>query len=377
MTEVHAQPHGTHARSPVDGLHGLTRFDASHTFGDAPQERAPEPPNPELLAAAAGQSDAHASDQLRLQADQLAEQLQLRQRELERREAHLNSRLAQFENELRSSRLWIHEREQEFHEREEQLQQKMEELEERTTSLATAQLSAEKEAVAQLQAKQRRFEELSSILNNQLTQLRQDRDVLQTERRLAEQKAQDAGSAVAEEQERQRQELQTQQRAIERRSRALAKRRAAIERLHGDAAAMHRKSLEMQLMVKQLWAELAGASASAAMTKALTAIRNKLADQFRWENQTLNRQQRELRQLVARLDLRQRRLRRQRDELRQWYARRNKEFQQQAAGLAARQRELEQQHADMQRQRSDERIAHREQIQRLVNQLRLERDNAA
>ncbi len=127
----------------------VTRIDPPHPMpnvlsaGGVEASISPALPDPQVVLAAAGQSQETADEQLRMHASQLVSHLRDRQRDVDRRESLLHAQLAQQENELRSHRLWMREREADVSDRERDLRRQINELEQRIAGLSTVELSAD------------------------------------------------------------------------------------------------------------------------------------------------------------------------------------------------------------------------------------------
>ena len=77
--------------------------------------------------------------------------------------------------------------------------------------------------------------------------------------------------------------------------------RAAVEALHAEAMQTHRETLELRLVVNQVWRDLQGGHPPAAMTRALAEARRKLGEHVQREAASLARQREELKTLSQRL----------------------------------------------------------------------------
>jgi hypothetical protein len=202
------------------------------------------------------------------------------------------------------------------------------------------------EAHQTLEFRRLRLHEAEQLLSEQREELDDQRRQLAEERaelarRIAEQNAAwEARSTEAGELWRRRRE------ALSRRAEQLDHRRTAVEALYAEAMNAHRETLEMRLAIEQMWLELQGAHAPAAITQSLAEARRKLAEHAQHSTASFAEQREELHSLADRLTAQQVKLRQQREELDREAAARHREIEQQAAWLAAREQELNRQERD-------------------------------
>jgi hypothetical protein len=348
-----------------------------------------EEPTEAMLAAVAGASLDAQRQQFQLQVAQLAEHLQARLRDVDRRESLLAAREAQLEAELRAARLWYQERHQELQQREqawiaerEGLQAQIEDLT-RQLSLLRSASENEQEAAwaakhAELAAWEAELDRRSHKLEAQAASLQQSQAAAQPLEELrqalaARQAALIAAQTLLEEQtqqlvqqqaslrqdqeqwhafqaaQRARWTRQEQQAAAElaRQSHRLTQWQAALERqaaglhqLREELMKLHRQALEARLAADEVAAQGAAAASPAAKAQALAEVHQKLAAQYRLEEESLDARRRELLALGKRLTARHEELCQLRAGLRDWLAQRQQQLQEQAAALAAHEEAL-------------------------------------
>ena len=163
-------------------------------------------------------------------------------------------------------------------------------------------------------------------------------------------------------------ELEEKRRSLARRSEHADHCRAALEELRSELERMHRETLEIRLATEELWVELSGAAPPARLTRSLSQIRSKLAEQHRRANDELAQQKRELDAIRGELAGQHEKLVLQKQALKRWADRREEEIEAQAARLVAREQELDTQETettDRARRWQTERLGYQQEIQRL------------
>lgn len=161
--------------------------------------------------------------------------------------------------------------------------------------------------------------------------------------------------------------------SLERQSEQLDFRRAAVKQEQAELADAQRETLEMRLAVEELWTQLSGLVPPAILTENMARLRNKLAEQYRLQQNDLAAQQAELETLRADLAAENEKLRIQTNELRRWAEARHEEIERQAAFLTDREQELERQATDANERSSawrQERGRLEQEIRRLEGELR-------
>ncbi|MFM2096595.1 MAG: hypothetical protein RIS70_3719, partial [Planctomycetota bacterium] len=152
---------------------------------------------------------------------------------------------------------------------------------------------------------------------------------------------------------------------LRRREESLAKRSAAVEQVRLEAAKIHHDSLEMRIVLEQLWQQLADRLDAAELARSIAASRAQLADEYQMASQTLLEQRGEAEELSRRLHEQQAKLRRQRSEMQDWLARRHHEIHDREMRLTAREQQLakhDQTVIDLRRQLDQERLAARNRL---------------
>jgi hypothetical protein len=355
--------------------------------------------------------------QVRGQATELAEHLRGRQAELDAREASLNARTAEVDKHSRASRLWLLERQQELLEeqpdagqeptastlrrRERELVRRERELAAREAQWAEASERQKSEFEAELwrreaqwqspsaqqAAERRRLEELAGKLRDREQSLVRGEALFAQQQAELEARARECDRRGAELEERevaQRKTLAAERRgaeaemarrklALDQRADELDVRSAAVEQLRSDVARLHRESLEMRLATEELWAQLAGAMAPAALTQSLARLRAKLADDYKLSESELEARQQELARLAGKLTRQHDKLAARRRQVDDWAARRQAQIEEHSRRLAAREQELarlERRFHQRERDWQSERDGFQQEIRRLLRQLR-------
>ena len=228
------------------------------------------------------------------------------------------------------------------------------------------------EAWQELESQRRTVRERIQQLNTLESMLQDNWNDCERKRRDLE--IQHAGRLAAlEEQQQRNQEAQRQFEAnsklaesdLHRREESLAKRAAAIEQVRLEAAQIHHDSLEMRIVLEQLWQQLADRLDAAELARSIAASRAQLADEYQLASQTLLEQRREAEELSRRLHEQQAKLRRQRSEMQEWLARRQHEIHDRETRLSAREQQLakhDQTVVDLRRQLEQERLAARNRL---------------
>lgn len=186
-----------------------------------------------------------------------------------------------------------------------------------------------------------------------------------------------AGSTDSREREaemrRREEELATIGQRLRDREASLDREREALQQLKSEVADRHQETLEMRLACEQLWSQLASRMEAPLLVESLAKLRRRLADQYHNAAVEMAQRRDEAREWVARLDERQRDLRRQRDEIQTWIFRRHEELEVERLKLLRREQELDareraqqSQQAEMQRQLAE----YQRQIRQLTAQLR-------
>ena len=348
-----------------------------------------EEPTEAMLAAVAGANLDAQRQQLQFQVAQLAEHLQARLRDVDRRESLLGAREAQLEAELRAARLWHQERQRELAQREQawsaerdelraqiedlthqlsllrgaangghngsveakqaelkaweaELDRRQQELEARAAGWRPTQQAAPSldEAQRALAERQAALEAAQSLVEKQMQQLFEQHAAL-----VRDQQAWRAWEAaqrarLAQQQQEADVQIAQQQRHLEQWQVALERQAAGLHRLRDELLQLHRQALESRLAAEQMALGDVVPTSPAARAKALAEVRQQLAAQYRWEEESLAARRQELMALGKRLTARHEELRQLRAGLRDWLAERQRELQEQAAACMAQEEEL-------------------------------------
>jgi hypothetical protein len=212
------------------------------------------------------------------------------------------------------------------------------------------------------------LEKSERLLESQLAQAAFDRRKLDAERQALlearQEQQRESQTASAESKSKFEQELLR----LQTWSQELDRRNTAIQQLHQEASRMYRETLETRLSTEELWSEINESISPAKATKRISELRCKLMDEFHLASQRASEQKKELEALIERLDQHQETLRQQRDELRQWIARRHAEIEADAEKLLVRERELDGQDAEIARLKAEwvqQRHEYEQKIRRL------------
>lgn len=148
---------------------------------------------------------------------------------------------------------------------------------------------------------------------------------------------------------------------------------AALEQLRAEVLVLHQEALETRIACEQVWAQLVDRVELPKLVQSIASQRRRLAEQQAVAMSAQEQQREALAQLAHRLDQRQQSLRRQRDELQQWVARRHEELEVQTAQLVAREEELlrqQQLQFELKQQVQNEVRQYQRTIRKLTAQLR-------
>lgn len=436
MTNVDVSATAAAPSAPTASPTGVaeTRIDAAHGRPDG--HRAPHltPTTPALASAASTPETALPGPaetlafvaQLRSQATELAEYLARRQGELDDREATLHARAADLEKQSRAARLWVLERQHDLQEHRAELGQapRRPSAEDREAAVVHQQLAeslaqrekalAEREAQwaeacerqksefeaelwrreaqwqspsAEQVAERRRLEELAAKVREREQRLSRGESLLSEQQAEVEARARQCDRLRAElddlersqrqvlagERQRSEAELARRKLTIDQRGEELDVRTAAVEQLRSDLTRLHRETLEMRLATEELWAQLSGAMAPAALTQSLARVRAKLADYYKLSERELEARQQDLSRLATKVAGQHDKLAARRQQVENWAAQRQAEIEQQAGRLAAREQELARVERKCQQRELDwqsEREGFQQEIRRLMREIR-------
>lgn len=137
------------------------------------------------------------------------------------------------------------------------------------------------------------------------------------------------------------------QKLLQRQNEQLDFRRAAVKQEQTDLTEAQRETLEMRLVVEELWTQLSGVVPAAALTENVARLRNRLSEQYRLQQHELAAQRAELITLRNDLAAESDKLRLQTAELQRWAEARHEEIERQASFLASREQELERQDTEL------------------------------
>jgi hypothetical protein len=160
---------------------------------------------------------------------------------------------------------------------------------------------------------------------------------------------------------------------LQRQNEQLDFRRAAVKQEQAALAEAQREALEMRLIVEEQWTQLSGVVPPAVLTENVVRLRNRLAEQYRLQQQELSAQRAELIALRNDLAAESEKLRVQSAELQRWAEARHEEIERQASFLTSREQELDRQDRDAAQRSSlwrQERSRLELEIHRLESELR-------
>ena len=213
-------------------------------------------------------------------------------------------------------------------------------------------------------------EELQIRVETELSALRHELDV--ERERLGEQARVDR-RRIAESERAAAEELASQREAQLRQSDQFNERQASLERLRAELTEVHREALEARLAAEETLARLVGTASAGDITKALADTRARLADHWRLAAGRVAEERAALTSLRDDIGAQAQKLTVQKDDLTAWVERRQREFDQQAAGLAERDAELRHWENEMRAERDQwvrDRLAFEQQLRSTVARLR-------
>ncbi len=171
----------------------------------------------------------------------------------------------------------------------------------------------------------------------------------------AQQKKQQADWTVSERQQRRelaeqhrhdRLQLQKQQALLDQQQKRLTTREKSLEQIHGEVTQLHRETLEVRIVIEEVWGRLSKTANPAAITQSVAAARKKLTDQLQFQRQELTKQNEDVQRFTSRLAEQHLSLEQQKQQLQAWAQRRHEEVEQQAARLVKREQELDSQQTE-------------------------------
>jgi chromosome segregation ATPase len=247
---------------------------------------------------------------------------------------------------------------------------------ESVASRVYAELAAEWEALRAEQAEFRnrvdRFDGCEGLLKESWDACERQRRELEAKQRKFDEELQERKRLL----DLERRQLEDVQQQADLRTRtqeeSLAKRAAAVEQTRADLVRVHQETLEIRLVLEQLWGQLGDRLGAAELSRAVAAGRARLADEYRLAGQSLAEQRKEVDEVAQRLTEQQSRLRRQRTEIQEWLARRNQDLHERETRIAVREERLgraDQAVADLHRQLEQERFAAQKRLAELSAQL--------
>jgi hypothetical protein len=226
---------------------------------------------------------------------------------------------------------------------------------------------------ARLVAREQTLSQAETLLAVHAREIDAERERLASQRAEQSLTARDERREMAELLQRERASLDEKRQQLELAKEAHLRQRGAVEQLHESATRMHRESLELRLVVEQMWGEISRQAPAAEVTRSLAALRQRLADNYRDAGQQLTAQKAELLELAGRLEKQQGRLVDERDQHKSWLKLQQAEIERQAARLVAREQQLQKQDQEWeaaQAEHAKERREGRERMRALLARVR-------
>lgn len=135
-------------------------------------------------------------------------------------------------------------------------------------------------------------------------------------------------------------ELENKRRLLLQRGKRMDQYRSALLQLRGELLHKHRETLEIRLAAEELWMKLSSAAPPAALTRSISRIRNRLAEQYRLADAELREKKAELECTRGQLVELNEKLVEQKGQFERWTALKQEETEQQASMLIAREQAL-------------------------------------
>lgn len=198
-----------------------------------------------------------------------------------------------------------------------------------------------RERCKELDARSQYLDDAEFLFDQQWADLNRQRQLIEEEKEKGEALVQSQRHSIAGEQNAREASLRKQRKDFDHRNSLLEQRHDAIQQMHQEVMQRHRESLEMRLAIEELWADLAGRNAPAALAQSLAQIRTKISDHFSIQSDYLDGQREEIQKQIELLQAKTTDLREQQQTVQQWTERQNKEVELQAARLVAREQELD------------------------------------
>jgi hypothetical protein len=224
-----------------------------------------------------------------------------------------------------------------------------------------AQIEQDRQRLALEQEEQRARAQLADGLQSERVEWQQQVQQQQTELRAERE-------AIAASCRRWQEDREQQQQALQRDRVQLEQRQASLERSRAEVLRLHREALEMRLVVEQLWTQLVGRAPPAELAAGVSKLHRQLADEYRFATQELETQRTSLRELIGRLDQKQLELAEQRNELIDWFHRRQADLAHKAAELSRREQEANAERRNL-RDQQQEWKSERRRMQQQLEQL--------
>jgi chromosome segregation ATPase len=218
-----------------------------------------------------------------------------------------------------------------------------------------------------LAARSRQLEEAEARLETQRAEVLRCQKEFSDDRQRFEEEVRGQRVQLAADRDRLAAEMDQHRRAIAYRSEQLDRSRAALEQLRNELGQIHRETLEIRLATEELWGQVCGVAAPAAVTQSLSRIRAKLAEHYRMANADLQQHREEIERLRADLAQQHEQIVRRKQQVDQWATCCREEAQEQAARLAAQADDLARRETELRQQ------SHLWQVERLRLQQEIRR----
>ncbi len=230
-----------------------------------------------------------------------------------------------------------------------------------------------RQALDQFLVRQQYLDQAESLLQESQQQLADERHELEFDRAQHDKRMQADRRALTLQQRDIDADAEKKRQSLDAQAEKLQTRRTALDELRTDLTRMHRETLEMRLVVEELWAQMAGAVPPAALTMALGQTRTRLAQQNRALQEQSDQEKQHVEAMAARISQQHDKLAVQRRDLQAWLQSQQAELHEQARRLTDREQLLEREETERlseSRAWQQERTRHQAELRKLLDQLR-------
>lgn len=265
----------------------------------------------------------------------------IEKRALQNREAAFDDRMQQWEE----TQAKFAAREAALNERETAVESRFDELRRRELKVQRSEETQRshdntRATLGQVTQLRERLHEAHNMLLNEVEAASQERERLTL---LRDQLSDQIARSREQTQEANRQkesEYQSRCEALDARQKRLDRREDIIEQLKADVSRAHRETLEMRLIVEELWGRLARTTAPEELSQGYAKARKSLSDHFQITLDTIAQQTDQLRETGAILESKVNEFNNHRIAFQAWCEQRLQDIETQAARLIARENEL-------------------------------------